>query len=160
MIKILIENGLRGQPLQILGNFRIIHLFFFLQMYLLTSLNNMPPWWLTQQLTYCNTCQIRTWYSIDNKCLTILKNWQNSGRNRRSDPRPKSMERRCCADSARSSDIGLKFCEVTHVATKQISFKRAVLDHSLRILYNFEHFHEVIGPCLRDNATNLTLLEI
>ena len=67
IIKILIENGLLGQPFQISGNFRIIHFFFYKCTCLRRWITGMLDGCHSSWLTYCNTCQIWIRYSIDYK---------------------------------------------------------------------------------------------
>ena len=48
--------------------------------YLLDSLFNVHLWQVSRQLSWDNTCQIWTWYSVANICLTMLKIWENNGK--------------------------------------------------------------------------------
>ena len=59
--------------------------------------------------------------------------------------------------SLRISGISLKFGGMMHNNMKQIAFKVAMLGQFLRIPWNFEIFHDRLGPGLRDDVIALTL---
>ena len=61
-----------------LVNFSVSELLI-LQKYPLDSLDHIHIWHVSPQLSRGDTCQIWTWYSIHNVCLTMLKTSENNG---------------------------------------------------------------------------------